>query len=452
MYDLVVIGAGPGGYEAAAQAGKMGKKVALIEKERVGGTCLNVGCIPAKTFLRSSRLFRECKEGASFGVRVSAVEFDLPAVAARKNRVVDTLTRGVEGMLKRAGVEVVTGRARLVARRTVQIGAERIEAANILIATGARPLVPPIPGIQSQFVLDSTSVFELSGVPDKMAIIGGGYVGLEFACFFSEIGTEVTVYEALPRIAGECDGDISSLLLRTLRQSGITFKLSHSVTGIDGNTLHVADSLGSAAGDSVDYILNATGRAPVVQDLGLEDAGVDFSARGIKISDRGATNVPGVWACGDVTGRHMLAHVAAREGIVAVNSMFGAKDRIRYDAIPAVIYTHPEVAMVGKTEEALKVAGIPYKKAVMPMAVAGRFLVENEEATGLVKVLAGATYGEILGVHAIGDASSEFIVTAATMIETEMCAPAAGQIIFPHPTVSEALREALLEVRLEQAT
>jgi dihydrolipoamide dehydrogenase len=450
VYDLVVIGAGPGGYEAAAHAARMGKKVALIEKERVGGTCLNVGCIPAKTFLRSSRLFRECREAASFGVRVTSVEFNLPAVVERKNRVVGTLIKGVEGMLRRAGVDVIRERARLISRRIVQAGDERIEAANILLATGARPFVPPVPGIESDRVLDSTSVFALSAVPEKMAIIGGGYVGLEFACFFAEIGTDVTVYEALPRIAGECDGDISSLLLRTLRQSGITFKLSHKVRSIEGGTVHCEAADGESTGDSFEYILNATGRVPLVQDLGLDDAGVDFSVRGIKISDRGATNVPGIWACGDVTGQRMLAHVAAREGIVAVDNMFGNKVRIRYDAIPAVIYTHPEVATVGKTEEELRAANIPYRKSVAPMASAGRFLVENEEGTGIVKVLAGATYGEILGVHVIGDSSSEFIVAAATMIETEMCAPAAGEIVFPHPTVAEALREALLDVRQEQ--
>jgi dihydrolipoamide dehydrogenase len=210
--------------------------------------------------------------------------------------------------------------------------------------------------------------------------------------------------------------------------------------------VHYSATDGSRATAAADLVLNATGRAPVVDDLGLEQVGVDFDRRGIRTSDQGRTNVPGIWACGDVTGRRMLAHAATREGIVAVNNMFGKKDRIRYRAIPAVIYTHPEVASVGWTEEELKREGREYRKAVVPMSVAGRFLVENEGGSGLVKVLTGARYGEILGVHAVGDGSSEFIVAAAAMVETEMSAAHAGQIVFPHPTVSEALREAILAV------
>jgi dihydrolipoamide dehydrogenase len=446
VYDLIVIGAGPGGYDAAAHAGHMGKKVALVEKDRVGGTCLNVGCIPAKTFLRSSRLYRECGEAGPFGVEIDSFRFELPAVVARKDRVVSTLVKGVEGLLKRSGVEVFNAQGRLVARNRVQVGAEILEATNVLIATGSRPVVPPVPGIGSERVLNSTSVFELTEVPSRVAIIGGGYIGLEFACFFSEIGTEVVVLEMLPQIAGGCDGDISDRLLQTLKRGGVTFNLSSRVVGIEGGTVHYEDSSGQNKAYAADCILNATGRAPVVEDLGLAEVGVDFSPRGVRTNDQGKTNVPGVWACGDVTGQHMLAHVATREGTVAVNCMFGRPDRARYDAIPAVIYTHPEVASVGRTEEQLKAAGIGYKKSMVPMGVAGRFLIENEKGTGFVKVLAGTEYGEILGVHAMGDSASEWIVTAAALIEMQLSASRAGEIVFPHPTVSEALREAILQV------
>ena len=446
MYDLIVIGGGPGGYEAAAHAGRMGKKVALIEKDRLGGACLNAGCIPAKTFLRSSKLFRECGEAARYGVRVGSVEFDLPAVVERKNRIVATLGKGVQGMLKRAGVEVIAAHATLVSRNAVQAGAERYEAANILIATGSRPATPPMPGIRSEGVLDSDTVFAITRVPETVAIIGGGYIGLEFACFFQEAGARVSVYEMLPRIAAGCDGEISTRLLQILSRKGVEFHLSSKVLGIEQGTLHYQGTDGVASSASADAILNAAGRAQVVDGLGLEGVGVDFSPAGIRTSDRGKTNIPGVWACGDCTGRRMLAHAATREGIAAVNNMFGTKDRIRYNAIPAVIYTHPEVASVGRTEEELQAEGIEYKKSVAPMGVAGRFLIENEGGTGMVKVLAGARYGEILGVHAIGDASSEFIVAAAAMIETEMCVSDVSGIVFPHPTVSEALREAILGV------
>ncbi len=445
MYDLLVIGAGPGGYEAAAHAARMGRKVLLIEKERLGGTCLNAGCIPAKTFLRSSKLFSECGQAARFGVRLGSIEFDMPAVVERKNRVVGTLLKGVEGMLKRAGVEVISGHARLAARDAVKVGDQRYEAANILLATGSRPAVPPIPGITSERVLDSNTVFGLARIPKTIAIIGGGYIGLEFACFFNEAGAKVSVYEMLPQIATGSDLEISSRLLQILKRKGIEFHLSARVLGIEGNTVRYAAD-GTESSISADCILNATGRSPVVDGLGLEELGVDFGPRGVKTSEQGKTNVAGLWACGDVTGRRMLAHAAVREGIVAVNNMFGKKDRIRYHAIPAVIYTHPEVASVGRTEEELKSLGVEYRKSVVPMGVSGRFLVEHEGETGMVKVLAGARFGEILGVHAIGDASSEFIIAAAVMVETEMCVSEASEIVFPHPTISEALREAILGV------
>ena len=449
MRDLVVIGGGPGGYEAAAHAARMGKKVTLIEKQSLGGTCLNVGCIPAKTFLRSSKLFHECQQSA-YGVRVTSPQFDMAAVVERKKKIVSTLTRGVAGLLRQAGVETITGIAKLVARNAVQVQVQvddqRIEAHNILIATGSRPAVPPIPGLRSEAVLDSNRIFDLTRIPEKVAIIGGGIIGLEFACFFSEIGSSVDVVEILPKIATGTDEEIAGRLLKTMERQGVKFHLSAKVQEVSGQTVHYALADGTKGSITADCILNATGRSPVVEGLGLEEVGVDFTAKGIRTDERGKTNVAGIWACGDVTGRRMLAHAATREGIVAVNNMFGKKDRIRYDGIPSVIYTHPEVACVGKTEEELKALGIEYRKSMVPMAVAGRFLIENEGASGLVKVLTGAKHGEILGVHALGDGCSEFIVAAAIMVETEMCASAAGEIVFPHPTVSEALREAILAV------
>ncbi len=286
-------------------------------------------------------------------------------------------------------------------------------------------------------------------MPKSIAIVGGGYIGLEFACFFQEVGAKVQVFEMLPDIAAGADGEISARMLRILTQKGIQFHLSARVLRIEGHTLHFAAQDGKESSIEADYILNSTGRRPVVEDLGLEKAGVDFTPKGVKTSEQGKTNVPGIWACGDVTGRRMLAHAASREGIVAVNNMFGRKDRVRYSALPAVVYTHPEVAMVGRTEEELKEAGIKYKKSTVPMAVAGRYLVEHENGTGVVKVLCGAEFGEILGVHAIGDSSSEFIIAAAIMVETEMSAASASELVFPHPTVSEALKEAIAAIHQE---
>jgi dihydrolipoamide dehydrogenase len=447
MYDLIVIGAGPGGYEAAAHAGKLGKRVAIVEKKYMGGTCLNVGCIPAKTFLHSSKLFRGIRDAAKYGVRVASPEFDMPAVVERKNRIVGTLTKGVESILKRAGVEVISGQAKLISRNAVEVGSKRYEAANILIATGSRPAKPPIPGIDSPEVYDSDSIFGLTKIPPSIAIIGGGYIGLEFACFFHEIGSKVTVFEMLPQAAAGVDQEIATRLLQIMKRNGIEFHLSSRVVKIEPKCIHYKTSEGTEQACAAELILNSTGRAPLVDGLGLETAGVDFTARGIRTSDRGKTNVPGLWACGDVTGRRMLAHAAVREAIVAVNNMFGKDDRVRYNGIPSVIYTHPEVAAVGRTEEELKAQNIEYKKSTVPMAVAGRFLIENEAPAGVVKVLAGARYGEILGVHALGDPASEFIIAAAAMVETEMCVSDIREIVFPHPTVSEALREAILGIQ-----
>jgi dihydrolipoamide dehydrogenase len=446
MRDLIVIGAGPGGYEAAAHAARMGKKVSLIEKQHLGGTCLNVGCIPAKTFLRSSKLFHECSQAAAYGIRLSSPQFDMPAVIERKQRIVATLTKGVGSMLRQAGVELITGSARLAGRNAVAVGDNLLEASNILLATGSRPAVPPIPGLNSPSVLNSNSIFDLTSIPKTIAIIGGGIIGLEFACFFNEIGSQVDVYEMLPRIATGTDEEIGTRLLKILQKQGIHFHLSARVLEISENTVRYVDKDGKEMTSAAECILNATGRSPNVKDLGLEEVGVDFSARGVRTDEFGKTNIPGIWACGDVTGRRMLAHAATREGVVAVRNMFGKKDRIRYNGVPSVLYTHPEVACVGRTEEELQADGIEYRKAIVPMAIAGRFLIENEGGSGVVKVLTGARFGEILGVHAIGDGSSEFIVAAAAMVETEMSASAAGEIIFPHPTVSEALREAILAV------
>ncbi len=447
MHDLIVIGAGPGGYEAAALAGQMGKKTALIERDYIGGACLNVGCIPTKTLLSSARLFAECRNAAVYGVEIPSAKFNLETVIQRKNKVVATLTRGVEGLLKRSGVQVIRGHARFASKQSVQVGTDTFAGKNILIATGSRPAIPPIPGIESKGVLDSTAVLDLKELPEKVAVIGGGYVGLEFACFFESTGVEVTVVEMLPNIAAGSDQDISSRLLQALKKSGVVFKTSHKVTAVEDGMVCCEDSGGVKSTVTADCILNATGRLPVVDELGLEAVGVDFGPKGIKTSDQGKTNVPGIWACGDATGRRLLAHAATREGIVAVHNMFGRNDRIRYDAIPAVIYTHPEAASVGKTEEELKSLGIEYKKSIVPMAISGRFLVENEGASGIVKVLAGKRYQEILGVHALGDFSSEFIVAAAQMIEMEMCVEDVEHLVFPHPTVSEALKQAILQIK-----
>ena len=446
MYDLMVIGAGPGGYEAAAYAAKLGKKVALFEKNELGGTCLNVGCIPAKTLLRSARAFEDVLEASRYGVSGAGTPvLDMKAVQARKQSIIATLRKGVEGMLKRAGVEIVKAEAKVAGKGKIVADGKEYEGANILVATGSVPACPPIPGLRDNpKVLDSTGILALEEIPKELIIIGGGVIGLEFATFFATAGTKVTIVEMLPKIAPVVDEEISKKLMAEMKKAGVVFNLSCKVQKIEGNVLTFTDPDGKDQQITGDYILSAIGRSAVTRGFGLEEAGVEIERRGIKTDEFGKTNVPGIWACGDCTGRMQLAHAATREGIVAVHNMFGIADRMRYSAIPSVIYTHPEVAQVGATEEELKKNGVAYKKAVMPMAIAGRFMVENDGKAGTVKVLVSEKYGQVLGVHMIGGCSGEFIASAAAMVETEQCVEDVRQIVFPHPTQSEALKETVL--------
>ena len=447
MYNLVVIGAGPGGYEAAAYAARLGLKTALCEMGELGGTCLNVGCIPTKTLLRSARALGACRKAAAYGVALeSEARLDMQAVQQRKNKVVATLRKGVAGMLKSAGVEHIPTRASLAGPGRVALeDGGIIETANILLATGSVPAVPPISGLEdSAAVLDSSGILELEHIPASLAVIGGGVIGLEFACFFAELGTDVTVIEMLPRIVPPMDHEIAKRLLADLKRTGVTFHLSSRVTRIDENELRFTDAKGKEQKISVEYILNATGRTPVTWTAGFAEAGLDFDRNGVRVDEFGRTNLPGVWAAGDVTGRCLLAHAATREGIVAVHNLAGRSDRMRYDAMPSVVFTHPEAARVGATEEELETAGIPFRKAVVPMAVAGRFLVEYAGKSGTVKILVGERDKRLLGVHMIGGGCGEFIAAAAAMIELELRVEDIREIVFPHPTVSEALKEAIL--------
>ena len=442
MYDLMIIGSGPGGYEAAAYAGSLGKKVVLFEADQIGGTCLNTGCIPTKTMLKSAHLYHEAKQGEVLGVKGS-VEFDMKALAERRSNVVGTLRSGVEGMLKRAKVEVVNARAKILEKGKVEAGGEVYEGSNILIATGGKSATPPIPGIDSDNVIDSTGILQLDELPESLVVVGGGVIGLEFASFFNTVGTKVTVIEMLPTIGGAIDGEMAKRLQQAMKKQGVEFCMQSMVEKIEGCKVIYKNKDGNQEEAEGEKILVSTGRVPVIADLGLDNVGVVYDRQGIKCDDYGQTNVAGIWACGDVTGRCLLAHAATREGYVAVNNMFGKDDIMRYSAVPGVVYTAPEVAGVGYTEEQLKEKGIAYKKSVVPMAVAGRFTVEYPDEAGQVKVLIGEEYGQILGVHMIGGPGGEIIHSAVMMVENEMTVDSLKEVIFPHPTISEALMLAI---------
>jgi dihydrolipoamide dehydrogenase len=444
-FDLIVIGAGPAGYVSAERAAARGMKVLLVESRRLGGVCLNEGCIPSKTLLNSAKIYHYAMHSEAYGVRATGVEFDLTKVMARKTKVMDTLRNGIAGLMRKSKIEVVVGTAKLQAERKVEINGQIYQAKNILISTGSSPAKPPIPGCGLPGVLDSTGILNLEKLPKSVVIIGGGVIGCEFACFFGSVGVPVTVIEMLPEICPQMDKDITKNLRAELSKKNVTFHTGAKVLEITADTVRF-EKEGKPESVARDIVLVSTGRMPNVNGLGLEELRLDFDQRGIKVDDRCATNVPGIWAAGDCTGKAWLAHTATRMGEVAVNNMSGRPDRYRSNAIPGVVYTVPEIATVGLGEDEAKKAGIPVKVGKMPMSASGRYLAEHADERGQVKVILHAETGVLLGVHMIGGACSEMIWGAAALIEAEFRAKEIEEIVFPHPTVSELIRDTIFTI------
>ena len=444
-FDLIVIGAGPAGYVSAERAAARGMKVLLVESRRLGGVCLNEGCIPSKTLLNSAKIYRYAMHSEAYGVRATGVEFDLTKVMARKTKVMDTLRNGIAGLMRKSKIDVVVGTAKLQAERKVEINGQIYQAKNILISTGSSPAKPPIPGCGLPGVLDSTGILNLEKLPKSVVIIGGGVIGCEFACFFGSVGVPVTVIEMLPEICPQMDKDLTKNLRGELSKKNVTFHTGAKVLEITADTVRF-EKEGKPESVARDIVLVSTGRMPNVNGLGLEELRLDFDQRGIKVDDRCATNVPGIWAAGDCTGKAWLAHTATRMGEVAVNNMSGRPDRYRANAIPGVVYTVPEIATVGLGEDEAKKAGIPVKVGKMPMSASGRYLAEHAEERGQVKVILHAETGVLLGVHMIGGACSEMIWGAAALIEAEFRAKEIEEIVFPHPTVSELIRDTIFTI------
>ncbi len=451
IYDLIVIGGGPGGYLAAERAAHGGLKTLLIEKRTLGGVCLNEGCIPSKALLNSAKHYEHALQSAAYGVTCSDVAIDQKAVIRRKAKVVRTLVAGVRAKMRNAGVTVVQAEARIEGKEgdSFRVSADggTYLGKNLIIATGSSNVIPPLPGIRENlgdFVLTNREVLDLQQIPERFVVIGGGVIGLEMACYYNAVGANVTVIEMQDHIAGPTDREISSLLQKELAQKGITFLLSHKVKAVEPGAVIAENAAGQTACIAADKVLLSIGRRANCDGLGLESIGVRFD-RGIITDEKCRTNVPGVYAVGDVNGHDMLAHTAYREAEVAVSTILGRDDTMRYDANPAVIYTNPEIAAVGKTEEACRAAGIDYEVAKLSMRYSGRFVAENEGADGLCKILIDRENRTILGVHLIGTYSGEIIWGAAAMIEAHMPVADAKKIIFPHPTVSEIIREVLWE-------
>ena len=447
MYDLAIVGGGPAGYVAAERAGARGLRVLMFEKKDLGGVCLNVGCIPTKTLLYSAKLYEHALHSEKYGVRASEVTFDFPKMMARKNKVVKKMVLGVGAKMKENNVEVVKGEAMIRSRSSdgilISSGDNEYTALNLLIATGSESFMPRIPGldISNEAIVTSTEILALAEVPQSLVIVGGGVIGMEFASFFNSLGTKVTVIEMLDEILTGMDRELCVMFREIYTKKGVEFNLSSKVTAIKGNDV-VFEKGGETFTVTGDKILLSVGRIPVTRGFGLENLGVELAGRGIKVDDRMRTNIPNVYAAGDVTGFSMLAHTASREGEVVVNNLTGGNDRMRYNAIPGVVYTNPEFSGAGLTEEAAKENKTEYRVAKLLMTYSGRFVAENEGGSGLCKVIVGSK-DEVLGVHMLGNPSSEMIYGACMAIESEMTLKELQEVVFPHPTVSEIFRETI---------
>ena len=446
-YDFAVIGAGPAGYIAAKKAASAGKKVLLVEKSKLGGVCLNEGCVPSKTLLQAAKTYHHAKHGSIFGVEVDGVTFDYPKAHEHKNNVMNKMRDGIAGLMKKYKVDVVEGEAKLLPNSKVEINGDTYEATDILLCTGSSPAIPPIPGVDLDHVVDSTGILERESLPNHLVVVGGGVIGCEFACMHASVGVPVTVLEAMPEICPNLDAEVSASLREGLSKKGVTFKLGAKVESISSDKVTYLDDSGSNDLEA-DLVLVATGRRPNTKNLGLEEIGLDIDDRGgVRVDDRGATNIPGLWAAGDVTGQAWLAHAASRMAEVVVNNITGRKDHMRYDSMPAVVYTSPEVAVVGLTKEEAEERGIKVKVGRIPMTINARYIAENPDETGFCKVVLEADTRKLLGVHMVGGACSEMIFGATAMLETELREEEIEEIVFPHPTTSEIIKDVFMAVR-----
>lgn len=447
MYDIIVIGAGPGGYIAAERAGALGKRVLLLEKSELGGVCLNAGCIPTKTLLHASKLYAHASNGEGYGVKAQNVSFDIKTAMAWKRKVIETNRKGIAYQMKRFGVEVLRGEAKFLGPGTVSVDGAEKRAQHVIIATGSSPARPPIPGIENPKVVTSTELLSIDSLPGSITVIGGGYIGMEFASFFSNLGVRVTVVEMMDEIIPFMEPEFAAQLRKSMK--GVEFMLGTKVVSADGGTL-TCEKNGVRETVTSDLILLSTGRVPNVKGMGFEEAGLDLDRRGIKVDERMKTNLPGVFAIGDVTGLSLLAHSASRMGEVAVNTIAGKPDRMRLHAVPWAVYTMPEVAGCGLTEADAVKAGRRIKVRSMQLRANARFLAEHGAEAGggergMIKVVTDSETDVILGVQMLGSGCSELAFGAALMIEAELRAGDVKDTVFPHPTVSEVLRDVLWE-------
>ena len=450
FFDLMILGGGPAGYLAGERASEAGLSACVVERRALGGVCLNEGCIPTKTFLNSAKIYDHAINAQRFGITVEGAAIDHSKVVDRKNMVVKQLVTGVESKLLKQHVEIVRETGSVVGRQgewfQVQAGDRLLSGRHLLICAGAEAVVPPIPGVkegrESEFVLTSREILDLRQVPQRLCVIGGGVIGLEMAAYFSILGAQVTVIEMLNKIAGETDEEISVLLQKNLQKKGVHFQLGCRVREIRQDSV-VFEENGEEKSIDCDKVLLSVGRKPSADGLGLDSIGVACN-RGAVLTDKYMqTNIPGVYAAGDVTGGIMLAHVAYREAEVAVNHICGKKDEMDTSAIPAVIYTSPEVASCGQTLSGAVKNGIHAREVNVSMRFSGRYLAETAGGDGICKLVFDQDKNTLIGVHMLGSYVSEIIYSAVLMIGQQLTVEQIQKTVFPHPTVCEVIREGI---------
>ncbi len=461
-YDVVVIGAGPAGYVAAIRAAQLGLSTACVEQwlddkgsVRLGGTCLNVGCIPSKALLDSSQKFAEARDHlAVHGITVKNPTIDVPAMLERKDKIVDQLTGGIAGLFKHNGVTAISGTGKVLSGARVEVTDKNgevqvISAGNVIIAAGSLPVnIPPAP-VDNKYIIDSTGALELTEVPRRLGVIGAGVIGLELGSVWSRLGSEVVMLEALDEFLPMMDVQVAKEAAKIFRKQGLDIRLGTRVTGAevkDGAVEVTYSAAGEEHVETFDRLIVAVGRKPRSQELFASDSGITLDERGyIFVNDFCETEAPHIFAVGDVVRGPMLAHKGSEEGIMVAERIAGKKAQMNYDCIPSVIYTHPEVAAVGRTEQELKADGVPYKVGVFPFVASGRALAAND-SDGMVKLLAHADNDRILGCHIVGPSAADLVQQVVIAMEFGSSAEDLALIVFGHPTLSEAVHEAALAV------
>jgi len=444
--DVVIIGGGPGGYVAAIRAAQLGANVAVVEKDRLGGTCLNRGCIPTKALTRSVEVLSEARRADDFGIEISNIKANFPKIMARKSRISDNLVSGVEWLMKANKISIHTGVGHILSPHLIKVDDEEIATRKLIIATGSESALLPIPGLDLSGVLTTDDILELKELPESLVVIGGSHVGVEFASIFSALGTKVTIVKRRPLQLEPVDEEIGRRFSQALPRQGIEVKIGAAVKAIkkEGAVLKVVwDTPEGERGVEGQMVLMATGRIPYTEGLGLSEIGIKIDGRAIVVNECLETNINDVYAIGDVLGKNMLAHVASYEGEVAAENALGGSRQIDYHAVPSCIFTQPEVAGVGITEKEAKGSTIPYKVSKFPFTACGR-AVTMDETTGMVKIICNAENGRLLGMHIMGPHASDLIAEGVLAMQMGATARDIAHTMHAHPTLPEAVREAAM--------